>query len=318
MEGVTHKLKYRLIEASSEDPDHPLYELMRGTSSNGWMSVRFCTYPQEIIIQFLTPVNLKQINILSNEKKITSMIEFFSYYPSTSNSAGNLTEHPDIYKNYKRVTFQKLGYIRMDTNSRTNYKAREYRKVFINTNCIYLKLVLHKNYVNKYNVFNQVGLISLDFLGIPFNIKKNELYLKESLKDFEIREEDLDDVSQEKIKILKGQQEEAIKNEDYDEAKRLKISIDKIKFIGRKIYDMETQKKIYINNEDFDNAKIIKFEIDRLKSSLKYVDINLTIVPYNNLSIDMNKSSEGEENKDAMSKDNILDASRSIEKEREE
>jgi len=210
MEEVTHKLKYRLIEASSEDPDHPLYELMRGTSSNGWMSVRFCTYPQEIIIQFLTPVNLKQINILSNEKKITSMIEFYSYYPSTSVNGG--VAYPDIFNNYKRVTFQKLGYIRMETNSRTNYKAREFRKVFINTNCIYLKLVLQKNHLNKYNVFNQVGIISIDFLGIPFLMGKSDLYLRESLKNFDFREEDLDDVSQEKIKILKGQQEEAIES----------------------------------------------------------------------------------------------------------
>jgi centrosomal protein CEP104 len=315
MEEVTHKLKYRLIEASSEDPDHPLYELMRGTSSNGWMSVRFCTYPQEIIIQFLTPVNLKQINILSNEKKITSMIEFYSYYPSSSTSGG--VSYPDIYNNYKRVTFQKLGYIRMDTNSRTNYKAREFRKVFINTNCIYLKLVLNKNYVNKYNIFNQVGLISFDFFGIPFNLGKSDLYLKESLKEFEFRDEDLDDVSQEKIKIFRGQQEEAIKNEDYDEAKRLKISIDKLKHIGRKIFELESQKKVYVNNEDFDNAKIMKFEIDRLKSSLKYVDKNLTIVPYSNLSMDMNSQSyEGEENKDGI-KEDILETSKYMDREKE-
>jgi len=315
MEGITHKLKYRLIESSSEDPDYPLYELLRGTSSNGWMSVRFCTFPQEIIIQFLTPVNLKQINILSNEKKISSMIEFYSYYPSSS-TGGDSAQ--DIYKNYKRVSFQKLGYIRMDTNSRTSYKAREYRKVFINTNCIYLKLVLHKNYLNKYNVFNQVGLISLDFLGIPFNISKKEMYLKESLKDFEFREEDLDDVSQEKIKILKGLQDEAIRSEDYDEAKRLKMSIDKIKYIGRKIFDMEMQKKVYVNNEDFDNAKILKFEIDRLKTSLKFVEKSLNIVPYSNLSMEMNKSSEAEETKENETRD-VLEKSnsKSFEKEKD-
>jgi centrosomal protein CEP104 len=315
MEEITHKLKYRLIEASSEDPDHPLYELMRGTSSNGWMSVRFCTYPQEIIIQFLTPVNLKQINILSNEKKITSMIEFYSYYPSTSVNGG--ATYPDIYNNYKRVTFQKLGYIRMDTNSRTNYKAREFRKVFINTNCIYLKLVLQKNYLNKYNVFNQVGIISIDFFGIPFLLGKSDLYLRESLKNFDLTEEDLDDVSQEKIKILKGQQEEAIRNEDYDEAKRLKISIDKIKHIGRKIFELETQKKVYVNNEDFDNAKIMKFEIDRLKSSLKFVDKNLTIVPYSNLSMDMSpQSNDVEENKDRIRED-TFETSKSLERDKE-
>ena len=76
MENNLHKLKYRLIEASTEDPDNPLYELLRGVDSTGWVSVRFCTYPQEILLQFLTPVHLKKIHILSNEKKIASMLEF--------------------------------------------------------------------------------------------------------------------------------------------------------------------------------------------------------------------------------------------------
>jgi centrosomal protein CEP104 len=286
---VNQKLKYRLIEATTEDPDYPLYELMRGADSSGWTSVRFCTYPQEILIQFLTPVTLKQINILSNEKRIPSMIEFYSYYPSSVS---------DIFTNYKQVTFDKLGYIRMDTNSKTNYKAREYRKVYINSNCVFLKLVLHKNYVNKYNVFNQVGVISVEFFGTPIHINKNELYLKETIRNIEFKEEELDEISQEKIKIMRTQQEEAIQKENFDEAKKLKQTIDKIKLIGKRIYELDKQKKMYINNEDFDNAKILKFEIDRLKSNLKYVDKNLSIVPYQNASFDINKSSDGEENKD--------------------
>jgi centrosomal protein CEP104 len=281
----TQKLKFRLIEATSEDPNNPLFELIRGSESSGWMSSRFCTYPQEIIIQFLSPVNLKQINILSNEKKISSMIEFYSYYPS-----GN----SDYFTNYKLVSYEKLGYIRMDSNSKSKYRAREFRKVFINTNCIYLKLVMNKNYVNKYNVFNQVGLIGLEFMGTPINYKHNELYLKESLKEYDLKEYELDDISQEKLKIMKTQQEEAIKIEDYDEAKRLKKLIDRIKFIGRKIHELEVQKKIFINNEDYDNAKIIKLEIDRLKSNLKNVDKNIAINAQN-ISVENNKSSEGDE-----------------------
>src|SRR4051812_30965853 len=124
---ATQKLKYRLIESTTEDPDSPLYEILRGADSTGWSSVRFCTYPQEIIIQFLTPVNLKQIQILSNEKKIPSLIEFYCYYPASAN---------DLFTTYKSLAFEKLGYIRMDTNSKTNYKAREFRKVYVNSNCL--------------------------------------------------------------------------------------------------------------------------------------------------------------------------------------
>ena len=31
--------------------------------------------------------------------------------------------------------------------------------------CQFFKLVLHKNYDNNYNLFNQVGLVKLQFLG---------------------------------------------------------------------------------------------------------------------------------------------------------
>lgn len=294
MEEPNQKLKYRLIEASSEDPEYPLYELLRGVDSSGWVSVRFCTYPQEILLQFLTPVHLRQINILSNEKKIPSLIEFYCFYPSNSN---------EMYSNYKSLSFDKLGYIRMDTNSKTNYKAREFRKVFVDTNCLYLKLVLQKNYLNKYNVFNQVGLISLEFFGTPILTPKNELYLKESLRNRqEVNEEEMDEISQEKLKILKNQLEEALKIEDFDDAKKIKQGIDRIKLIGKKIYELEVQKKVYINNDDFDNAKIMKLEIERLKSNLKFldkVDKSLPdIVPYQNMSLEINKSQDMDENRE--------------------
>lgn len=284
------KLKYRLIESSSEDSENRLYELIRGTDSFGWVSVRFCTYPQEILLQFVSPVNLKQIHILSHEKKISSMIDILCYYPSPNENL----------KNFRQLTFEKLGYIRMDTNSKTNYKAREFRKIYIDAHCFYLKLVLHKNYVNKYNVFNQVGLISIDFYGFPIETSRSELFYKENILDMNICEEEMDEIAQEKIKILKNQQEDALKNEDYDEAKKLKKSIERIKILGKKIYELELQKKIFVNNEDFDNAKIIKLEIDRLKSNLKYLDKQLSMVPVVSTDIPQN-----EENKESP-KDNIL------------
>lgn len=292
MEEPIHKLKFRLIETTSEDFDFPLYELMKGMSeSAGWLSSRFCTYPQEILIQFIQPVRLRQLNILINEKKIPSMIEFYYFYPQTSD---------DYYTNYKKLLFDKVGYVRMDTNSRTNYKARELRKVFIDLPCLYIKLVIHKNYVNKFNIFNQVGIVGLEFFGLALQpiIHNKDFYLKESVKENVVNDEDLDDLSLEKLRILKQKQEEAIKVEDYDEAKKIKKVIDRTKMIGKKIREYEDNKKIYINNEDFDNAKIMKLEIERLKSNLKYIDKQPgALVPYHNTSLEINKS-EFEENKD--------------------
>jgi centrosomal protein CEP104 len=297
MDEMQKKLKYRLIEATTEDPEYPLNELIRGADSSGWLSVRFCSYPQEILIQFLTPVHLKQIQILSNEKKIPSLIEIHCYNPITQESYGN----------FKHSTFEKIGYIRMDTNSKTNYKAREFRKVYLDTQCLYLKLILQKNYLNKHNVFNQVGLISIDFYGTPILVKNNELLLKESIKNsIDFNEDDIDDIALEKLKILKNQQEEALKIEDYDEAKRIKKVIDRVKLMGRKIFELEYNKKIYVNNEDFDNAKIMKLELDRLRSNLKYLNKQLnTIMPYQHSENQLNKSNGSEENKESKETENI-------------
>ena len=206
---------------------------------------------------------MTQINLLSHEKKISSLIEFYSYFPSQTN---------EFYQNFKNLTYEKLGYIRMDTNNKSNHKLREFRKVFINTNCIYLKITLHKNYMNKYNVFNQVGLISIEFYGIPIHINNNDFIMQDSLKPREFNEDLVDEITKDKLRIIRTALDEAIKSEDYDEAKKIKINLDRLKSIGKKIFELEFQKKLHINNEDFDNAKIIKIEIDRLRSLIKNID----------------------------------------------
>ncbi len=282
-ENNSKKLKYRIIEASSEDPEYPVFELLKGMESNGWVSSRFCNYPQEILIQFLSPVNLKQINILSHEKKISSMIEFFSFFPSTNT---------DIFLNIKALNYEKLGYVRMDNNSKTNFKAREFRKIYVNSNCLYLKISLQRNYINKFNVFNQVSLISIDFYGEPVNVPKVELLIEENLKTNNLNEEQMDELAIEKIRILRQSMDEASKIEDFDEAKRIKGNIDKVRMIGKKIFEHEFQKKIAINNEDFDKAKILKMEIDKLKSFIRNIDkqvLNLSPIDnHNKTDIDIN------------------------------
>lgn len=244
--------------------------------------MRFCNYPQEIILQFISPISLKQINILGHEKKIPSLVEFYSYYPQ-----GNL----EILPNHKSLPFEKLGYVRMDNNSKTSHKAREFRKVYVETQTFYLKIVLHKNYVNKFNVFNQVSLISLEFIGTPILIITSDLILQENLNS-EIKDSEIDEITQEKIKIMKNILDEAIKNDDFDEAKKIKFNIDKLKLLGKKLYDLESQKKFFINLEDYDSAKIIKIEIERVKSKIRNIDKQIGDINYNSLSLNINNSIE--------------------------
>ena len=248
--------------------------------------MRFCQYPQEIIFQFIYPVNLTQIKILCHEKKIPSLIEFYSYLPQSETSNYNPSNG-----------FEKIGYIRFDSNKKNNYKSREFRRVFVNTNCMYLKLVMDKNYVNRYNIFNQIMLISIEFLGNPFE-NLNELKEKEEqeLKQTEEKELDeyIDEMCKEKIKLMQILREDAVKKEEFDEARNIQGKIDNIRVIGKKIYDYELKKKLAIQNEDFSKAKLCKIEIENLRSKIRNLDKQLVNIKPVRLIINTEYDDNGE------------------------
>lgn len=189
------------------------------------------------------------------------MIDFYTYFPNNYYIDSNI--------DYRLLPYEKLGYVRMDNNSKTNHKAREYRKIFVNANCLCVKIVLHKNFVNKYNAFNQVALMYLEFIGeaLP-EVRKPVFEKQQEVVQEQVKIEDMDEIIQVKIKTLKGLQEDAIKIEDFDEAKKLKLNIERTILIGKKLMTLEIDKKQAIENEDFDNAKLIKKEIENLKSMI--------------------------------------------------
>lgn len=53
-------------------------------------------------------------------------------------------------------------------------------------------------------------------------------------------------------------QDVAVAAEDYDEAKRLKGSIDRLKVVGQRIAQLEARKRAAVEKEDYDTAKAIK------------------------------------------------------------
>ena len=76
-------LKYRLVGVSTEDPENPFYSLISGLKNDGWCSVRYSTYPQELLIQFCRPCRLRQVNLLLHEYKIPSKIDLYYFFPKT-------------------------------------------------------------------------------------------------------------------------------------------------------------------------------------------------------------------------------------------
>ena len=279
------KLDFRLLSSStSEKSSGSLQELKKPLSkSNGWHSEKYCKYPQYIYIAFDTPINLKQINLLSHEKKISKKISFYAYCPQ-----GDI-----IIKDYQNIQYLNFGFIKLNDNSDNNYKAREFKKIYVDVKCFYLRIDLDKNYSNAYNPFNQVSLINIEFFGYKLPGYKNSLInieitddnleklvdlspIKNNSKNLASKsfEDFLEEICGEKLKELNFKLSESTKNQNSNECFRIKESINEVKNIVKKIYTLQIQKNESVKEQNFDKAMELKNSIDILFKQLNKIDID--------------------------------------------
>ena len=62
--GPSDRVKFRVQAVTSEDPDHPVTEVhLLAPHSRGWRSDKFCSYPQEILLDLLRPTHVHQIQV---------------------------------------------------------------------------------------------------------------------------------------------------------------------------------------------------------------------------------------------------------------
>ena len=272
-------LKYRLIGASTEDPDNPFYSIISGLKNNGWSSVRYCIYPQELLIQLCRPCRLRQINLVFHEYKIPSKVDLYYFFPKTFN---------DFNLDIDDLIFEKIGYITPDTNMRTKYQAREFKKIYLNENVYYLKFVFYQNYNNFKNAFNQVGLVSIQWFGIDFtanninglypNIKQPvDYFTKESLIPQIIKKEYnddmLDEVCIQKIQQLKEALKLSIKIENFEQSRKIHDLIQLVRKLGEKINDSIEIKNKALEMDDYETCKIAKDDIDLMREKVKNIDV---------------------------------------------
>ena len=253
------KIPFRIVHVSSEDEEYSVRELLNRTPfSRGWLSSRFCNYPQELLIEFQKPIKMREIQFLSHQYSIATKIEIYILPPQSEK-------------------FKKIGYLSLDSNERSNFQARELKTVYTDYFCIRVKFNLLRCYSNSHNIYNQVGLIAISVLGEFPNIN--------TMTDKNINIENLDKLEDEmmydpatlkRLKELYKAKKRAVELEDFDEAKRIKIAIDSLKSVSQSLIQLEERKKIAIKNDDFDAAKLIKYEIDRLRNAVAGANINET------------------------------------------
>ena len=266
-------LNYSVIGSSSEDDEHPLYSLISPDKNDGWCSSPFCKYPQEILIQLNNPSKLSQMNITLHEYKIPSKIDFYYYYPNQKNKEEEKFD-------YNNIPFIKIGYIIPNTNEKSNFKLREFKKIKINQNTLYIKLILHKNFINLENRYNQVSIISIKFFGYELensnppeykNLMSGEMNKN---KNSDFNEDGLDEVCVSKLKEIKSTLDLCVKKEKYDSAKIFRELYQRVKLLGEKMKNLSECKLKCIETNDFDSCKKIQNDIDRIKKLIGEINAN--------------------------------------------
>ena len=288
-------LDYNFISFSSQDPKHHVNSIksnLTGQLGEGWLSNRYCAYPQEILIKFPTEVNIRQLNILINESKIPKKIELINCIPVGKKNKILINGDKNIKLIPSEFMYENIGYINFSSNAENKYKLRELRKIYINVNSEYLKFRIYQNHNNDLNIFCQVGIIALNICGQKLERKQKKRKispLKERNKtnnsddetlfdicfsgeglDEKVIEEKLDKKTNEKIEELTKEMDLKKKNEMYDECKFIRDKIDKIKKISLKLYVLEEEKKESANKNDFDRAQEIKTNIQKIGKLLQF------------------------------------------------
>ncbi|KAH9514057.1 hypothetical protein Btru_030100 [Bulinus truncatus] len=284
---MPHKLHFKVIHASGQDDVYRASELNHHSPlTKGWQSARFCLYPQDMVLQLETRSRLRKIQILSHQILIPTKIEFF---------VGDVPDGAAL--SLESARYARLGYVSLSDNEKTGYKARELKSVHVDAVGHFLKLNIHKNHVNKHNLYNQVGIIAINVIGDeirrPYEVTDPDLLLDDPRIERDPALEGLfnkpdyisplDDLAFDMyqdpeiaqiIRRLERKKQEAVLQERYDYAKRLKQAITELQKVGEKLGKMEVEKRQAVENEDYDKARIKKLQMDEYRLQV-YKDLNL-------------------------------------------
>lgn len=259
------KLRFSVAAYSSEDAVFRACELNKQAEiTKGYMTDKNCPYPQDLVLQLQDGLcRVSQMQLLSHQSHIATKIELFV----------------SKEQSYERDTtrFTRLGFLTLKTNIENKYKARELKTVLIEQEAILLKLRIHTCHINERNLYNQVGFITINLYGQPLGLlpchSRSKSVSNMPRRKIEEPEHFSLDVrfdlkTAAKLRDIQVAKDEAVANEDYDQAKRLKQVEEHVQSIGLELTRLDAQKKEAVVSENYDLAKKIKHEISMLEGSL--------------------------------------------------
>lgn len=155
---MTTRLPFSVATASGEDGGFPAGALNdQSPRSQGWVTPKFCSYPQQVVLRLQQPCELTALQILSHQSLVARRLDLYIGNPVPGQT--------DVAEN---ASYRSIGYLCLDSNERSNFGARELKKVTL-SGCAgsYLRVVVHAPHRNAHNVFNQVGIVAVNLLGQP-------------------------------------------------------------------------------------------------------------------------------------------------------
>ncbi|XP_067946532.1 centrosomal protein of 104 kDa-like [Watersipora subatra] len=270
---MPEKVAFHVVHVSGQDDNLKATELnTHSPLTRGWSSSRFCLYPQDIVIQLEKRCRIRKVQVLSHQYLIASRVEFF---------VGDIP--PDLPINLQNARYNRLGYVALSDNEQTDYKARELKSVHVDSVGLYLKLVIHKNHVNKYNLYNQVGVIAINVIGDDLDKSNQEEDYSATNKQKPDYISPLDDLAFDMyqdtevaqiIRKLERKKQESVLAEKFDYAKRVKQAIAELQKVGEKLGKYEVEKRQAVENEDYDKAKLKKVQMEEYRLQM-YRELNI-------------------------------------------
>lgn len=274
---MLQKIHFRVVHVTSQDEGYPAKELNHHSpKTKGWRSVKHCPYPQQIVVELECTARIRKIQILSHQYLISSRIAFY-----IGDSWGDDTI------NMETSRFLRLGHIELSDNEDTNFRARELKSVHVDATGSCFQLFLYKNYPNKFNLQNQIGIVALNFIGevagpsfdreLPRDAESNRSDYVSPIDDlaFDVYQDPrLADV----LRRLQSQKLEYARRENFELARQARDAIHRLQEAGEQIFQLELEKQEAAKAEDYETAKVKKELITEIREKLsREIDLNLLL-----------------------------------------
>jgi centrosomal protein CEP104 len=265
--ATAESLGFCVATASGEDAGFPAGALnTRSPHSRGWVTPKFGSFPQQVVLRLSATSNVQQLEILSHQSLVATRLDLY---------IGNAVRgQPDVAE---AASYRSIGYLCLDSNERSNFGARELKKVpLCNVVGNYLRIVVQAPHRNAHNLYNQVGIVAVSMLGqavhgraqmrVPAPINTGGLGARNVMDEL-AHMMTMDPATAHAIRRVIDAKQQLVAREEFPLAKVFKQHEQELSRLGLPIAKLEQAKRNHIAIEDYDLAKQAQQQLRGLRAS---------------------------------------------------